>query len=178
MPSSLRQGYEITSKTNFLTKAPRPTFTYTYRLRIKNWTNVCVSVCKQNKVTRFSQHWLNGFWPDLCYLIEPGVMQVIGKFHWDWSTTRGVIYIKLFWSKSGSFLMGWFLLSTLSNSISLERYLKGLSNEEKISKIWQPYQKLLALKWNSHTFLKSGVEFHFKNDFRNHQLAPCYKGIE
>ena len=30
------QGYKIALKMNFLTKASRPTFTYAYRLRIKN----------------------------------------------------------------------------------------------------------------------------------------------
>ena len=38
------QGYKIALKINFLTKASRPSFTYTYRLRIKHWTNVCASV--------------------------------------------------------------------------------------------------------------------------------------
>ena len=145
LPSSLRKGYKIALERNFLTKAPRPTFTYTYRLRIKNWTNVCASVRGQNNCTRFSQHWLNGFWPDLCHPIWPGAVQEIGKFHWDWSTTRRVIYIKLFSSKSTVFnqnIIGWFLQPTLSNSISLGRYSIGLSNEEKILQIWQSYQKL------------------------------------
>ena len=53
-----------------------------------------------------------------------------------------------------------------------------LFNEEKISKIWQPYQKLSALKWNFHTFFKLGVEYHYENGFGNHRVAPRYKGID
>ena len=51
LPSSLRQGYKITGKMNFLSKPPRYTFTYKYRLRIKKRTNVCVcvSMCVCNK---------------------------------------------------------------------------------------------------------------------------------
>ena len=56
LPSSLRQGYKITWKMNFLNKPPRYTFTYTYRLRIKKRTNVCLCVCVREYVCNKNLH--------------------------------------------------------------------------------------------------------------------------
>ena len=53
-----------------------------------------------------------------------------------------------------------------------------LSNETSISTIWQPYQKLWALKCDFHTFVNPGIGFFYENGFRNHQIALRYKGID
>ena len=47
-----------------------------------------------------------------------------------------------------------------------------------LSTIWQPYQKLLVLKRNFHTFIKPGVNFHYESGFGNHQIASRYKCID
>ena len=88
----------------------------------------------------------------------------IGQY---WILLKLVNYIrgyvqKTVFTKSGSFIIEWFLQPNRSNSISLERYLQDLSNEQSIMKIWQPCQNLRALKCILYGIFGPGVEFHYK----------------
>ena len=139
---------------------------------------VCMCVCMYvtKIVTQFSQHWLNRSRPNRSHSIRFRVPYIAIEFYEVSISSSKVMYKNVFSLKSGCWKSYMKSSKNLCCCISLDRYLKDLSNESKTSKIWQPCLELWPLKWYLCTFLVSDLTYLYGNYVRIHHPTHHWIG--